>query len=94
MDRKAFIDKLASQLKQWDAKIEKLEARAQKVGAGTKAEYNKQIQNLRDKRKAAQDRLGEVKQASGNAWEELKSGAEKAFDEMKNALQTVLSKFK
>jgi predicted nucleic acid-binding Zn-ribbon protein len=94
MDRKAFIDKLASQLTQWDAKIEKLEAKAQKAGTGAKAEYNKQIQNLRDKKKAAQDRLGEVKQASEDAWEDLKSGAEKAFNEMKNALQTVFSKFK
>jgi hypothetical protein len=58
MDRKVFIDKLATQLTQWDAKIEKLEAKAQKAGTGAKAEYNKQIQNLRDKKKAAQDRLG------------------------------------
>ena len=30
-DRKAFIDKLAAQLKEWDDEIEKLETKAQKA---------------------------------------------------------------
>lgn len=94
MDRKAFIDKLAAQLKQWDAEIEKLEAKAEKAQADAKADYHQQIEELRDKKQAAQDKLEEVKQAGEEAWEELKSGAEEAFDTMKNAFQTAMSKFK
>jgi multidrug resistance efflux pump len=94
MDRKAFIDKLAARLKEWDAEVEKLEARAQKAKSGVRAEYNKQIQDLRGKKKAAQDKLEEVKKAGKDAWVELKSGTEAAFDELKHAFQTALSKFK
>ena len=94
MDRKAFIDKLTAQLKKWDDDIDKLEAKAQKAKAGIRADYNKQIQDLRDKKKAAQGRLQEVKHAGEEAWEDLKSGAEEAYDSIKNAFQSAMSKFK
>ena len=94
MDRKAFIDKLTAQLKKWDDDIDKLEAKAQKAKADVRADYNKQIQDLRDKKKAAQGRLQEVKHAGEEAWEDLKSGAEEAYDSIKNAFQSAMSKFK
>jgi prefoldin subunit 5 len=94
MDRKAFIDKLAAQLKLWDAEIEKLEAKTEKIGAEAKIKYQKQIEHIRDKKQAAQDKLEEVKQAGEEAWKDLKSWAEEAFDTMKNAFQEAMSKFK
>jgi multidrug resistance efflux pump len=94
MDRKAYIDKLATQLKQWDAELEKMEAKAQKAKADVKADYNRQIQELRRKKAVAKNRLEEVKNAGEDAWKELKSGAEEAFKDMKNAFQSALSKFK
>jgi len=94
MDRKAFIDKLTAQLKKWDNDIDKLEAKAQKAKADVRADYNKQIQDLRDKKKAAQGRLEEVKNAGEEAWEDLKAGAEEAYDSIKNAFQSAMSKFK
>jgi len=90
MDREAYIDKLTAQLKQWDAELEKLEAKAGEAKAG----YRKQIKDLRDKKQAAQERKEEVKQASEESWEEIKSGVEEAFGTMKNALQSAMSKFK
>jgi dsDNA-specific endonuclease/ATPase MutS2 len=93
MDRKALIDKLTAQLKQWDAEIEKFEAKAQQANAETRAWYNEQIQYLHGKKQAARDKLNELEQAAEEAWKELKSGTEKAFDELKNAFQNALSKF-
>lgn len=94
MDRKTFIDKFTAQLKEWDAEIEKLEAKAQGAGADAKAEIQKKIQELQDKKKAAQSKLEEAKEASEEAWEDLKSGAEKAFEDMKGAFKNAFSKFK
>ena len=93
-DRKAFVDKVAAQLKQWDDEIQKLEIKAQKAGSGAKAEYKKQIQELRKKKASAQDRLEDIKDAGEEAWGKVKFGAEKALDEIKNVFQAVLSKFK
>jgi DNA repair ATPase RecN len=94
MDRSAFIDKVAAQLKQWNAEIENLEAKADKAKAVAKADYRKHIEDLRIKKQAVQDRLEDAKQTSDEAWEELKSGAEEAYKTMKNACQTAMSKFR
>jgi uncharacterized coiled-coil DUF342 family protein len=94
VDRKAFIDKLTTQLREWDAEIDKLEAKAQKAKADVKVEYNQQVQELKQKRDAAQNRLAEAIKAGDEAWDELKSGADKAFDEMKFALEAAISRFK
>ena len=98
MDRQAFINTLTAKLKQWDDDIDRLEAKAQKakaeVKAEVKADYNKHIQDLRDKKKAAQERLEEVKHAGEEAWEDLKSGSVEAYDSLKNAFQSAMSKFK
>lgn len=77
-DRKAYIDKLAAQLKQWDAEIEKLEAKAQQAKAEARAEFNQRIEELRRKKTSAQNKL-EIKQASEAAWEELKAGADQVL---------------
>jgi len=94
MDRKAFIDKMSAQLKIWDAEIDKLEAKAEKAKADAKADYKKEIKDLRAKKQAAKDKLETVRQSGEMAWKELKSGAEKAYDTMKNAFQAAMSKFK
>ena len=94
MDRKAFIDKMAAQLKVWDAEIDKLEAKMEKAKAGAKADYQKEMKDLRAKKQTAKDKLAAVRESGDAAWEELKSGAEKAFDTMKHAFQAAMSKFK
>lgn len=94
MDREAFIDKMTAQLKQWNAEIDKLEAKAEEAQADAKADYRKQIRDLRDKKQAAQDKLEKVKQGGEEAWEELRSGAEEAVDTMKDAFHKAVSKLK
>jgi len=93
MDRKALIDKLTSQLKQWEAEIEQLEAKAKKADADVKAKFQQQIEILHEKRQEAHDRLEELKQGGEEARETLQSGVEEAFDALKNAFHTAKSKF-
>jgi hypothetical protein len=94
MNRKAFIDKVTSQLKQWDADIEVLEAKTKKAKVDAKAKYQKQIEILHKKKLAAHDRLEELNQAGEEAGEVMKSGVEEAFSSLKNAFQKAKSKFK
>ena len=94
MERKAFIEKLDAQLKQWNADIEKLEARAREAKAEARIKYEQQLRDLRTKKADAQTRLDEVKQAGDDARKTLRKGAENAFEEMKSAFATAASKLK
>ncbi len=91
--RKEYINSVESKLREWDAEIEKLEAKVQQAEAGAKAEYQKQLQKLRNQRADAEQKLKELQQAGEEAWDELKEGLEKSFDSLSSAVKAALNKF-
>lgn len=54
----------------------------------------KEAEALRPKLKAAQDKLHELRQTSGEAWEDLKPGLQKAWEELHKSLNQAASRFK
>ncbi len=94
MERKEFIQKLTAQMKEWDAELTKLEAKAQKTIAEAEGNLKAQIDLLKQKKANAGTKLKDIEQAGEGAWEELKSGAEIVFEELANTFKSVLSKFK
>jgi uncharacterized coiled-coil DUF342 family protein len=92
--REEYINKLASQLKEWSAKIDELESKASAAKADVKTGYENQIRQLKDKRDAATSRLQELKGASTDAWGALKAGAETAWADLSNAVTAAKEKFK
>ena len=50
-DKDAYVQKLHAKLDEWNAEIDKLKAKADKAEADSRAEYHKQIEALREKRK-------------------------------------------
>jgi hypothetical protein len=92
--RKAYEEKLGAQLKEWNAEIALLKAKAENARADFKVEYATKIDTLQHKRDIAKERLRELKDAGDEAWEDLKTGAEKAWAEVKTAFHDVAAKFK
>jgi len=92
--REEYINKLATQLKEWSAKVDELESKAHVVKADVKIEYEKQIRQIKDKRDTAMQKLQELKGASTDAWDTLKAGAETAWTDLKNAVTAAKERFK
>jgi uncharacterized coiled-coil DUF342 family protein len=92
--REEYIDKLAAQLKEWSAKIDELESKARAAKADAKTGYENQINQLKDQRDAAKQKLQELKGASTEAWDALKAGAETAWADLQNAVTSAKEKFK
>jgi division protein CdvB (Snf7/Vps24/ESCRT-III family) len=92
-DRKVLIDKLAAQLKQWDAEIQKLEAKVNKVDANVRANYRQKLDDLRTKKQEANSKLQEIKDSGEEAWGELKVGFEKSWKSINDAINNAISKF-
>jgi uncharacterized coiled-coil DUF342 family protein len=93
-DKDAYVQKLHATLDEWNAEIDTLKTKADKAEADSRVEYQKQIDNLRDKRAQAEQKLNEVREAGAGAWEDLKAGAQGAWDSMEEALKSARSKFK
>jgi len=92
--RKAYEEKLDAQLKEWNAQIALLKAKAANAEADVKIDYYKTIETLELKQNKARKKLQELKTASDEAWEAVKAGAEKAWVEVKTAYNDATSKFK
>jgi uncharacterized coiled-coil DUF342 family protein len=92
--KEAYEKKVAAQLDEWKSEIDKMKAKADKADAEAKLEYYKQIDGLRSKQKAAQEKLTELKNAGHEAWEDLKSGVDLAKDSVGEALKSAASRFK
>jgi uncharacterized protein YaiL (DUF2058 family) len=92
--RKAFEEKLDAQMKEWNAQIALLKAKAHTVKAEAKVEYCRKIEALQHKRDSAKATLQELKAAGDEAWEDLRAGVEKAWGEVKTAVHDAAAKFK
>ena len=63
--QKAYQQKLAAQLKEWDAQINLLEAQVENAGADIKVQRARQLGELRAKQSAASAKMQELGKASG-----------------------------
>jgi len=92
-DRKIYIDKLTTQLKEWDDEVNELETRVERAKADAKERLKEKIDELRTKKDAAQNRLQEIRDASDDAWESLKEGLEKSWSDLRQSLGDAISRF-
>ena len=92
--RKAYEEKLDAQLKEWNAQITLLKAKAENAKADARIDYYKTIEALERKQDEAKTKLQELQTAGDEAWEAVKTGTEKAWAEVKTAYHDAASKFK
>jgi len=92
--KESYQKKLQAQLDEWSADIDKLKAKADKAEADTKLEFHQKVEELKEKRAAANAKLTELKAASDDAWEDLKTGAESAWLSLGESVKSATSRFK
>jgi hypothetical protein len=92
--KQAYQQKLEAQLKEWDAKLDVLSARAQKATADARISYENELGALKARRAAAHESLQELGRRGESAWEDMKGGVEKAWDDMRQAIEKVADRLK
>lgn len=92
--KEAFQERLETQLREWDKKLDGLKGKAKKAKADLRHDIEAQLDVLRAQRAAAQDKLQKLRQRSENTWEDMKESAEKAWDEMQKAIDSIVARLK
>jgi len=92
--KKDYLRKLDEELREWDGKIEKLEAQVEKAIPGDKVEIVDHIERLKTKQKLARKKHEELEQAHESVWEGMRDGIDSIFDDMISYTETILSKYK
>ena len=83
----AYKLKRSSQLKEWAAQLDLMEARAENTGADIKVKHAVELDELRGKQRTASWKMQELERASGEAWVEIKKEtADKIWEDFKTGL--------
>ncbi|MGE5190232.1 MAG: hypothetical protein ACM3NF_09265 [Gemmatimonadota bacterium] len=93
-EREKHLEKLEGRLKDWGAEVEKLRAKADKLGAAAGERYRGQVDELKARQDAARQKLQELARSGGEAWDDLKSGAETALEELKKGVEGAVARLK
>jgi chromosome segregation ATPase len=89
----AYIKKLKAKLDEWNAEIDKIQAKANQAEAETKIVYEKQLADLQSKRNDVDQKISELQQAGESAWEDLKQGLENSWDILKASFTKAKTEF-
>lgn len=91
--RDEHLESFKVKLDEWNAEIGKLESNAREAQADAKAQYDKQLESLREMRDDAQKKFSEMQNATAEAWDVMLQGTEKAWNAWASAFEDARSKF-
>ena len=89
-----YFTMMESQIRKWDAEVDKLRAKSAQMSADARTKYEEQLKAMRASRDAAHKKLQELRTASESAWQNMQAGTDAAWASMKNALDKASSQFK
>jgi predicted nucleic acid-binding Zn-ribbon protein len=93
MTRDEYVQKLKTQLDQWNSEITKWEVKTRSAQTKMKADYDTQLKALRSRRDEAMNQLRQVQAASGEAWVDMMRGADEAWARLRDAFTKARSHF-
>ena len=91
--KEEFESRLKASLAEMEEKIDRLHEKGHALKAEVKARWTERIADLEAKLQVARDKLGEVRQSTGEAWEHLEKGAQSAWDDVRKAFQEAAEEF-
>ena len=89
----AYQKKIETQLQALEEKHAKLMAQAKTAGAEANAELQETLHNIERKKKEVVDKMGALKDSSGQALEDLEAGIDRALAELEAAYQKALTRY-
>jgi hypothetical protein len=89
-----YFAAMESEIKKWDAEVDKLNAKGKQMSADVRAGYETQVKALRADRDLAYSKLQELHTANESAWQQMQSGVDAAWTSMKNALDKASAQYK
>ena len=93
-DKELYQQKKQAQIDEWRAEVDKLKAKASAMSADAQMKFNDEINALEAQIEKGKSQLGEISNASAEAWESLTAGVESAWDSIATSFKQAADKFK
>ncbi|HKJ52400.1 MAG TPA: coiled coil domain-containing protein [Gammaproteobacteria bacterium] len=92
-EKAAYRQKIEASMEEWDAEIDKIEARADRAGADMQLQYFEELKKLRALQEVARGKLEELEEAGDDAWEELRNDVDNATNAIERAVNVAVTRF-
>jgi division protein CdvB (Snf7/Vps24/ESCRT-III family) len=89
----AIVDKFSARLKQAEAKIDLLKAKAEEADAETRLRLHRELEQLKSHKKELDDKLARLQKASGDAWRDLQAGTQAGWEAFSSAVERAVSRY-
>lgn len=90
----AYQQKARAQLKEMKARLQMFEARAENASADMKIKYHDNLVDWKARFEDIENRMNELSESSGEAWEDIRTGIDNALGELQSAIQKGTDQFK
>jgi len=91
--RDAYVQKLKAKLDEWNADVDNLATKAERVDAEAKTECHRRLEDLRTRRMEFEKQIAQLQQAGEGPWEDLKAGLENSWQIFKASFSKAKSEF-
>lgn len=92
--RDAFVNAMKAKIDEWNADIDKVEARAKQAAASAQGDYKELLTELRKRRDEASVKLRELQATNESAWSDMRVGFEKAWADLAGAFQHAMQRYR
>lgn len=93
-DKESFAHAVEEELDDWNAAIERLQARAAVKAASARDQAEISVAELRQARNRAAERLADARSSTGEAWEEQRKRVTAALDDLEQKAREASARFK
>lgn len=94
LDREILLKKIEAQMKEWDANIKHLQAKAANLDAKNRMEYDKQMHNLKDKLREAEMRSDKFRKTNTDSWHNLGDDMVHAWNDLVTNIDNAILRLK
>ena len=88
-NKEVYIQMMEHRLRDWDAAVRQLKAKADEQGPASKVDYYKYVEALNARRLAAEDALRKLRQADDARWQQLKADMDQSWADLEDSLDRV-----
>lgn len=92
-ERNNYVRQVQKEVNELSIDIDRLATKARTTRDTAKAEFDKEIKVLGEKRVTAEQKLSELQAANAAAWTQLKSGMDSAIEDLKRAFVKAKKEF-
>lgn len=94
LDKEIILKKIEAQMKEWEANVKHLQAKAANLDANNRIEYEKEMNNLKKKLKEAEMHSDKFRKTSSESWHNLGEDMAHAWNDLVTNIDNAILRLK